>query len=289
MASRRRVRRAALILLGAVAAISTGVAAYTARRGPGAERKPPEPVPPLPVAPVSAPPREQNGRAIPAATPARRNWAPLIAVPVVAIIVLAVAQVATWPAPHRPGAADRARVEGLLDALSSPPAFPAEQQCSPSADWTPQGPAPSSSGFGDIAREGLGVPPCVTLVLGTTTTIAGYAGEVVEVTATMAVDPQVQPAVLPLPGGRHRMLFRIHTRNVGTGTVQTPFRFVWAAAPGSGWMPATASSQGSVRLEPGGETDQFEAFDVSGNPRLARLRLSLQPGSVDQTVDWVLG
>ncbi|MEU4218517.1 hypothetical protein [Actinoplanes sp. NPDC026623] len=288
MASRRRVRRAALIALGTVVAVSTGVAVLTARRGPGAE---PEPALPVPAPPVPAPPRERPGRAMPAATPVRRNWAALIAVPVVAIVVLTVAQVATWPTPHQLSAADRARLESSLAALLTFPSvpsftFPVQQQCSPPADRTPPYP---TSGFNDIARDGLGVPPCVTLALGATTTIARYSGESVEVTATMAVDPEVQPTVLPLPDGRHRILFRIHTRNVGTSTIQTPFRFVWAAAPGSGWMSAAASSQAGVWLNPGEETDQFEAFDVSGNARLARLRLSLLPGSVYQTVDWVLG
>lgn len=289
MASRRRVRRGAIIALAAVAAVSSGVAVLSARRKPGAE---PEPAPPVtapprrPAVPVTAAPQVRSGGAMPAAAPVRRNWAGLIAVPVVAIAVLAFVQVVTWPAPYHPTAVEGVRLgPGALESILGN----SDERCSPPADQALPYPAPSSASLGDLARDGLSVPACETLALGTTATIGRYAGEVVEVTATLVVDPKAQQTALPLPDGRQRILFRIHTRNVGMVAVQTPFRFVWAAGQGSGWIPPAASSQGSVWVDPGWENDQFAAFDVSGDAQLSRLRLSLYPGSVEQTVDWVLG
>ena len=54
-------------------------------------------------------------------------------------------------------------------------------------------------------------------------------------------------------------------------------------------MPAAAMSNRYVGLEPNEEADQFVAFDVTENAPLARLRLSLDPGRTEETVDWVLG
>jgi hypothetical protein len=64
---------------------------------------------------------------------------------------------------------------------------------------------------------------------------------------------------------------------------------VWTADQRPGWIPSAAASNGYFELKPGEEADPFVALDVSGNARLTRLRLSLEPGVISQTVDWALG
>lgn len=237
----------------------------------------------------------------PVAPGMRRNWAGVIAVPAVAIVALTLALVATRPTPLDPNGAyltsvDQYRSYPYLSPVPPTPSpaltpeVSAERRCNTPVGRAPAYPVPSRSGFSmPIVRQALSVPPCRAVVLGTTAAVSLYPGQLVEVTATPAMDPAVQPAASALPDGRYRVSFRLHLRNVGTASMPTPFTFVWAADTRLGWTPAAASSEGYRGLSPGEEADQFVAFDVSGSGRLARLRLSLDPGSVTQTVDWVIG
>ncbi|GAB1690907.1 hypothetical protein KRM28CT15_27100 [Krasilnikovia sp. M28-CT-15] len=293
-------RRAALLAIAAATAVGTGVAVRAWRRKPGAERQP--------AVVATAPSQQRHDRAMPAATRVRRNWTGLIAVPAVAILVLVLAQIATWPAPPRPHPVEGAGYD-LIDrdavlrhlpkpTVASEPTYPSpfpssspspspdvpvERECPPSAGRTTRFPVPS--GAAAIVRQGLRVRPCDTLALGATATITRFADQRVKVTTSLPLDQKA----LRLPNGRHRVWVRLNIRNVGTSALPTPFPFVWAATRGAGWTAPTVSTDNGYWLDPGEERNQFAAFDVRGNVRLSRIRLSLYPGRTAQTMDWKIG
>lgn len=295
MPSRRRVGQA--VLLAAAAAVGTCVAIRSRRRTPRTHGEP---------ATVVAAPEEHQGPPVPAGAPVRRNWAGLIAVPAVAIVVLSCAQAVTWTTPYhrfpeyqitpepgidsqfRPNAYD---LGDLVRAAASPPShtpFPdvsAQRRCT-----VPEGPAPTyrippPSEASVTSRDALSAPPCQTLVLGATATIVGPPGELTQVTASLAAGSHGQPTTRRLPNGRQRVSIRLHVRYLGSSDEQLPYIWVFAATPESGWMFPVDSSDDTVWLKPGEEADQFVEFDVNRNVRLARLRLGLNPDAVD----WVFG
>ena len=280
-----------------MAAVGAGAAIRVAHRKLSTRQEP--------APPVSAAPQEQDDSATPVRTRVRRRWAGLIAVSVVAVVVLAFLQVATAPRsdvadgmPVSPGVVERDRVDPYPYPGPSPSPsvdVSVERRCAAPAVQAPLYPPASSSSINDIMVAGFRVPPCHTLPLGTPAIIVRSDGQPVELTATLAVDPRVQPTGLLLPHGKQRVTVRVHIRNIGAGTVPTPFGSMWAAVPGLGWITASASSGTGGWLEPDGwlrpgeEADQFEAFDVRRDARVGRIRLSSSLGYTWETVDWVLG
>jgi hypothetical protein len=125
-------------------------------------------------------------------------------------------------------------------------------------------------------------------VLGETVTLTDGGLGRVEVTATRAVDPRVEPTQQPRPDGRRRVVFRLHFESLAP----EPLRLnpvTWAADERIGWMLPAVPSLEPVWLEPGEEADKFVAWDVSGNARLARLRVSLATSADLATAEWVIG
>ena len=102
-------------------------------------------------------------------------------------------------------------------------------------------------------------------------------------TASLAAGTGAQ-AVDPVPNGRHRVSLRLHVRDVSIPGPQMPFIWVFAASPQTGWMFYADAREETFWLGPGEEADQIVSFDLARGARLARLRLGLQPASVD----WVL-
>ncbi|GIE99440.1 hypothetical protein [Paractinoplanes rishiriensis] len=268
--SRRRAQRAAVIAVAAVAAAGVTAAVRASRRRGEAE---PEPLPP----PVHSQP---PARGAPPA--ARRNWAALIAVPAVAIVAGTVALIAARP----PSTSEIAPI--VLPAPSVPapvaPVASAEPDCQDLAAWTPP-PYPA-------APEGpidVGFPPCRVVVLGETVTLAAM-GQLVEVTATRALDPRVEPTQQPGPGRTRRVSFRLHFESLGAGLSDLRLRPVtWAADERTGWRQPAVGSFEPVLFAPGGETDQFVAYDVGPDVRLSRLRVSLDSASHRAIAEWVIG
>ena len=246
---------------------------------------------------VKVPAREEHGRVVPAVTRVRRNWAPLIAVPVVAIVLLSGALVTAWPMPSHPSVpypwatsltdvgGRGSESEWIIPRVSPEPSAPevSAPPCVTSLNPMPSYRRPSPASV--IALEELGLPPCQTLALGATALIGDAPGGMAQVTALPAVDPDMTSTPPRVPAGRHRVWFRLHVLNLGAAGKKLPYRWVWAAASESGWIASVDLAYEDGWLEPGQNADQIVAFDVAENLRLSRLRLGLAPN----TVDWVIG
>jgi hypothetical protein len=135
----------------------------------------------------------------------------------------------------------------------------------------------------------VGFPPCRVAVLGETVILSGL-GELIEVTATRALDPRVEPTQQPGPDGTRRVSFRIHFASLGADLSALGLRPVsWAASEQTGWMYPVVAPFEPILFAPRGETDQFVAYDVGENVRLSRLRVSVDSSTNQGIAEWVIG
>ena len=153
------------------------------------------------------------------------------------------------------------------------------RQCMPRARPTAGFPLPTQAS--ETSLEALKATPCQTFTGGETATIDRLDDMRMEVTASLSADPGTGPAP---PKGRHRVTVRLHIRDVNTPGLRLPFIWVFGAARPAGWMFSVDTQDPTIWLQPGDEADQIVAFDLNQNDRLARLRLGLPP----TMVDWVL-
>lgn len=138
--------------------------------------------------------------------------------------------------------------------------------------------------------EGVRSAAVVTARLGATVIVRSL-----QITATQLDEDQNPDPVhrYPTPAQGHRLiLFLLEVRNVGTTDyVGLPTTFAWLADSSGQWSDQTVADGEKVplRLHPDSWGQRDLVFEVGASTKPARLRLALQPGDPQQTVDWVLG
>jgi hypothetical protein len=277
-------KRARWLAIGAVASV-TAVAGFVVVRRTRRVRSVPALAPAPSVIPALVPPPvavPEPARVVPAVVTGRQVWAACAAV-----VALAAGAGAIAAAVDRPAGSPAAQITatGALPVPSwVPPPFPPVMQPA----YTPP-PSP--------ARVGGILPSDVPVVM------RGGSGEEMLLTLAIVRDPAPftdpdlpdAPALTPPALGRRLVSVTVRVENLGG----VPFlddleKYTWLIDADNRFygrsieMTDARQFRPAGRLDPRSLTVRTVVFEVDGDARLIRFRLSLQPGVPERTQDWYL-